>query len=142
MNEICKLLASEKNCIKEDPEKENKSWIQVYNKVVFHSLLMLMASNDPKVIEEYSKNIMGTLSKSDRLDVLDSSLFVVKGLKSSNFTYHLGWYLFYEGSLDNAINYFDNAIEYHPQKKVPLACIGQVKRIFKSFGSHNSLGLH
>ncbi len=79
MTEICKLLASEKKCIKEDPEKENKSWIQVYNKVVFHYLLMLMTSNDPKVIEEYSKNIMGTLSKSDRLDVLESSLFVVKG---------------------------------------------------------------
>jgi len=79
VTEACKLLSSEKSCIKEDPEKENKSWIQVYNKVVLHYLTILTTTNDPKVIEEFSKNLMSTLSKSDRLDVLDSSLFVVKG---------------------------------------------------------------
>jgi len=76
VTEVCKLLSSEKTCIKEDPEKENKTWIQVYNKVVLHYLTILTTSNDPKVIEEYSKLLMSTLSKSDRLDVLDSSLFV------------------------------------------------------------------
>mmetsp|Transcript_34757 Transcript_34757/g.31319 ORF Transcript_34757/g.31319 Transcript_34757/m.31319 type:complete len:99 (-) Transcript_34757:92-388(-) len=50
----------------------------------------------------------------DNIKMLDGSLFVLKG-----------FYLFYKGDFDQAINYFDNGRENNNSKSAVTAYIGQ-----------------
>lgn len=77
--EICNFLISIKFEVPQLSEKENSQWIQIYNKILAHYMKLISQTYNNTQIEKYLKLISGAIAKADRINVLDSSLFVAKG---------------------------------------------------------------
>jgi len=78
-NEVSNLLNSANFELKILSQKENNQCIQVYSKIIAHYLMLFNKSSNSNEAESFSKIIMASIAKADRIDVLDSLLFVAKG---------------------------------------------------------------
>jgi len=77
--EISKLLSSQNFEVPQLSEKENSQWIQVYITIIAHYLKLITLTHDKNKTDHYLKLTSTTIAKADRINVLDSSLFVIKG---------------------------------------------------------------